>query len=133
MKIVVRTLALFVTAAALMTVQAPAELAAQQIYDVGQLTEKPQIASPMAAQRAIEKAYSSGPASRGVQGKVVLQFVVQASGKVDASSVTVQSTEHGDLASAAKQAISNIEFVPGRVEGTAVATRVVFPISFVAR
>lgn len=107
---------------------APADAMAQQVYEIAELSEKPRIASPMAAQRAIQSAYPGG----GVEGKVLLQFVVTESGKVDASSVEVQSADHSSLADAAKQAIRRIEFVPGQVNGAAVATRVVFPISFVS-
>ncbi|MFW6331524.1 MAG: histidine kinase, partial [Gemmatimonadota bacterium] len=37
------------------------------------------------------------------------------------------------MADAAKKAIAGIEFVPGAVDGSPVATRVIFPIEFVAR
>lgn len=107
-------------------------LSAQDVYDVSQLTDKPSIASPMAAQRAIQRAYPESLHAAGVEGKVILQFVVTPDGTVDASTIVVQSTENAKLADAAKAAIARIEFVPGAVDGATVATRVVFPISFVA-
>ncbi len=117
----------------LAVVTAPEALVAQQVFESSQVTDVPRIASPMAAQRSIERAYSSGLQSRGIQGKVMLQFVVQENGKVDPSSVVVKTADHADLGAAAQEAIASIEFVPGRVQGAAVATRVIFPITFVAR
>ncbi len=119
-------------AAALMAFAVPAAASAQQIYEVSELTEKPRIASPMAAQQAIQRAYSHRLQSQGIEGRVVLQFVVLSNGTVDAGSVVVRQTEEPALSDAAKAAIGNIEFVPGMVGGSAVATRVVFPITFVA-
>lgn len=111
---------------------APTAATAQQIYEVSQLSEKPRIASPMAAQQAIQKAYPRTLQARGIQGRVVLQFVVKSDGHVDPASVVVQQSEADGLSDAAKQAIEKIQFVPGMVSGSAVATRVVFPITFVA-
>ncbi len=103
---------------------------AQTVYELSQLTEKPRIASPMAAQQAIQKAYPRSLQSRGVGGKVTLQFELTASGSVDAASIVVQSADNEELANAARTAVANIEFVPGMVDGSAVRTRVIFPIVF---
>lgn len=118
---------------AALALAAPSAGSAQEVYDPTQLTDKPRIASPMAAQRAIEKSYPTALQRDGVAGKVVLQFVVKADGKVDAGSIVVQSADEPRLQDAAKEAVAGISFVPGSVDGNAVATRVVFPISYVAR
>jgi TonB family protein len=103
---------------------------AQTVYEVSQLTEKPRIASPMAAQRAIQRAYPRTLQTRGVGGKVMLQFVLTEAGRVDEASIVVQASDNDELSAAARSAIANIEFVPGMVDGSAVRTRVVFPIVF---
>ena len=108
------------------------DVSAQEIYDITQLSEKPRIASPMAAQRAIQSAYPKALQAAGTSGKVVLQFVVQSDGRVDGASITVQDAQHPGLAEAAKKAVERIQFVPGVADGNKVATRVVFPISFEA-
>lgn len=118
--------------AAILMLGGASDVSAQQVYDMSELSTKPSIASPMAAQRAIQKAYPASLQSRGIEGKVVLSFVVTTSGKVDPSSIAVQSAEYDGLGDAATKAIADIEFVPGQVDGSAVSTRVVFPISFVA-
>jgi TonB family protein len=105
---------------------------AQTVYELNQLTEKPRIASPMAAQRAIQNAYPRSLQSRGVGGKVTLQFVLTESGTVDPSSIVIQASDNDDLSAAARSAITDIEFVPGMKDGNAVKTRVVFPIVFAA-
>lgn len=116
----------------LVVITAPNRASAQQIYEVNELTEKPRIASPMAAQQAIQNAYPRTLQARGVDGKVILQFVILSDGHVDPESVVVQSTGSDELGEAAKTAIQRIQFIPGMVSGSAVATRVVFPITFVA-
>jgi TonB family protein len=120
-------------AVALASFTTPMAASAQEVYDVNELTEKPRIASPMAAQQAIQRAYSRSSRAQGVQGRVMLQFVVAPTGKVDASTIVVKNSDSPALTNAAKRAIEDIEFVPGMVDGAAVHTRVVFPITFAAR
>jgi len=132
MKIMQRAVVAGFVAAVLGILGAPTMASAQQVYEVSQLTEKPRIASPMAAQQAIQRAYPRSLQARGVEGRVVLEFVLKADGHVDPASVVVQQSESDGLSDAAKQAIEEIQFVPGTVSGSAVATRVVFPITFVA-
>ena len=119
-------------ALALVAFGAPTAASAQAVYDVNEVTEKPRIASPMAAQQAIQRAYSRTLQARGIQGRVILQFVVGTDGEVDPASVVVKESDESALTEAARNAIEGIQFVPGAIDGSAVATRVVFPITFVA-
>jgi protein TonB len=112
---------------------APSSAAAQSpVYEMAQLSAKPRIASPMAAQRAIEGSYPRSLRSLGVAGQVVLQFIVGPDGAVDVSSIQVQSADDDRLQEPAKKGLAQIQFVPGEVDGQPVATRVVFPVRFVS-
>ena len=110
------------------TIEARAQ---DKVYTSAELSSPPSVRSKDAAAAAIERSFPSG--LRAVGGKVQLQFVVSPNGKVDPSSVEVIAASAAALGEAAKKAVSQIEFTPGKVDGNAVATRVVFPVVYAAR
>lgn len=119
---------LLAVAAALAT---PGAAAAQdKIYDPGNLSTMPNFANKKKAARKIQESYPPKLKNAGVSGKVQLQFVVKADGAVDPGSVQVLASDVSALAKAAKKVIKKIQFDPGQADGSAVATRVVFPISY---
>lgn len=105
--------------------------AQDKVYTSAELSSPPSIRSKDAAAAAIERSFPSG--LRSVGGKVQLQFVVTPSGKVDPSSIEIIAASVSALGDAAKKAVTQIEFTPGKVDGNAVATRVVFPVVYSAR
>jgi periplasmic protein TonB len=105
---------------------------AQAIYPPSELTEQPRLQSPRTAQREILSAYPRALQAAGVGGEVMLQLVVLADGSVDATQIQVVGEAHEGLAQAARTAIQKIRFIPGEIDGQAVATRVIIPIAFTA-
>lgn len=105
--------------------------AQDKIYTSSELSSQPSIRSKDAAASAIERSYPSG--MRAVGGKVQLQFVVLPSGKVDPASIEIIAASAAALGDAAKKAVTQIEFTPGKVDGNAVPTRVIFPVVYAAR
>ena len=65
-----------------------------------------------------------------ITGWVLLQFVIQANGAVDPSSIEVLESTHKGFESPAIQVIADSRFRPGRVRGTAVRVSVTQRISF---
>jgi protein TonB len=61
------------------------------------------------------------------------QFVIQADGTVDQTSVKIISTTHPQFASAAEEAIGRFRFNPGRYKGQNVKVLVTMPISWQPR
>lgn len=80
----------------------------------------------------------SGPAPRypemlrraGIEGYVILRFVVDADGQVDEDEVTVIESTHPRFEKPAIQAVTGSRFSPGRVSGKAVATLVQTRVDF---
>ncbi len=80
---------------------------------------------------------SSGPQrfppamqAAGIQGRVVLEFVVDTSGHAEPNSFKVLSSSHKAFEEPAKEMILKSVFKPGRVRGQAVRTRVQQIINF---
>lgn len=108
-------------------------LAAQDangVWNISSLSSPPRVASPAAAQRAIQNSYSRYLQQAGISGKVVLEFVVDAKGSVDPATIRVVQSANDKLTEAAKSALGEIKFVPGVAEGHNVKTRVQFPIVY---
>ena len=69
----------------------------------------------------------------GVEGQVVLEAVVDSSGRVQRASVSVVSATHAGFVEPARQALIATLFRPSRVNGRAVATLVRVPFAFSIR
>lgn len=128
-------LALFPAVAALLLAGPLAGTAAAQddrIYPISEVTNPPKLASSTNAARLIQESYPADLKSRGVGGMVELQFVVDAKGKVDPSTVEVVDATQTALGEAAKKVAAKLDFNPGKVNGSAVKTKVVLPIIYKA-
>ena len=69
----------------------------------------------------------------GVQGRVVLEAVVDSTGRVLSQSISVVSATNPGFVAAARQALLATLFRPARVGGTAVRMRVRIPYEFAIR
>ena len=69
----------------------------------------------------------------GIQGRVVLEAVVDTVGHVEPGSIVVVSAAHPGLVAAARQAVAATLFRPARVRGHAVRVRVRIPMEFTLR
>ena len=128
-------LALFPAVAALLLAGPLAGTAAAQddkVYPISEVTNPPKLASSTNAARLIQESYPADLKSRGVGGMVELQFVVDAKGKVDPSTVEVVDATQTALGEAAKKVAAKLDFNPGKVNGSAVKTKVVLPIIYEA-
>ncbi|WP_337170499.1 TonB family protein [Gemmatimonas aurantiaca] len=128
-------LALFPAVAVLLLAGPLAGTAAAQddkVYPISEVTNPPKLASSTNAARLIQESYPADLKSRGVGGMVELQFVVDAKGKVDPSTVEVVDATQTALGEAAKKVAAKLDFNPGKVNGSAVKTKVVLPIIYKA-
>ena len=78
------------------------------------MTNPPKLASSVNAARLIQESYPADLKSRGVGGMVELQFVVDAKGKVDPSTVEVVDATQTALGEAAKKVAAKLDFNPAR-------------------
>ncbi len=100
------------------------------IYSPSELDVQPKLSSQEMTARLLARSYPADLQRQGVTGTVQVQFVVDATGKVDGTSVKVISSPVPQLADAAKAVVPDIKFRPGEVGGKPVASVVMLPIVY---
>ncbi len=108
----------------------PAAAGGQQVYSPTDLTEMPRLASPKDAGQLVLRSYPSALRDAGIEGKVHLTFIIDPDGKVEPESVEVMSAPVAALGEAASRVAPDLRFEPGKIDGRAVRTRVIFPIAY---
>lgn len=106
---------------------------ANKVYELSELSSPPKLASSVNTARLIQESYPADLKSRGVGGMVEVEFVVDAEGKVDPASVQVVDATQTALGEAAKKVVPKLDFNPGKLNGSAVKTKVVLPIVYKAK
>lgn len=66
----------------------------------------------------------------GVEGRVVVEFVVDTLGRAELDEVRIVSTSHALFAQAVRDALPRYRFTPGELSGRKVRTRVQLPFDF---
>ena len=129
-----RGLVVRLTLAGALVAAIPALAAAQdKVYDAGELTTRPKVASMTKTAALVQRSYPAKLKSAGVDGTVQVQFVVGADGKVEDGSVEVLAATVPALGDAAREVAGQLQFQPGRVNDAPVRTRVLLPIVYKAR
>jgi protein TonB len=103
------------------------EVGVQDVWDAELIEQAPAILAGPAP------AYPELLRQAGLQGRVVLEAVVDTSGRVELGSLTVVSASNPGFVAPARQALSSTLFRPGRVRGHAVRVRVRVPMEFMLR
>jgi periplasmic protein TonB len=118
--------------ALLVVTAAPAAFAqgGEQIYAGEDVDTPPRLANPARTARLVAESYPPQLKRSGVQGQAQIQFVIDASGKVEPGSVEVVLASTPAFAVAAKEVAEKIEFTPGKSKGQPVRTRVLLPIQY---
>jgi protein TonB len=86
--------------------------------------------SPALAGHAIEPRYPAQLRAAGLEGRAVIQFVVDTLGRAEPASVTVMETAHPLFAEAVREVLPRYRFTPGEAAGHKVRTRVQIPFDF---
>ena len=94
------------------------------VYTTAALDEAP------ATIRCASPAYPDTLRRLGVQGRVMLELVIDTLGHPETGSVRTLSSPHDSLSSLAIHAMQACEFTPARVRGRAVRVLVQIPIDF---
>ena len=66
----------------------------------------------------------------GIEGQVLVQFVITSEGKVDASTVKVINASNEQFGTATKQAVERFRFRPGKYQGRPVPVLIQIPITW---
>jgi protein TonB len=94
------------------------------VFDSSAVTDQPlRVWSPPAQ-------YPDALRSAGIQGRVVLEFVIDTLGRVDTASVRVLTTSHPEFALAARQVVYGTRYWPARLGGRKVRMQARVPINF---
>jgi protein TonB len=80
--------------------------------------------------RAIEPRYPAALREAGVQGRVVVQFVVDTLGRAELDELQVVESAHPQFVEAIRTALGRYRFSPGEAGGRKVRTRVQLPFDF---
>lgn len=120
-------------AAAALTALTPAAVRAQdaaRTYTLAEVETKPSLASVANFQRIVSEGYPEDLKRRRMGGIAEVAFVVDATGKVEPASVEVVDATQPAFGEAAKRALLQAGFKPGKVSGNAVRTQVSLPIIY---
>ncbi|HEY2805266.1 MAG TPA: TonB family protein [Gemmatimonadales bacterium] len=66
----------------------------------------------------------------GIEGRVLVEFVIDTTGRAERASLRTVSTSHPLFEAPARTAVMSCRFKPGRIQGRAVRVRVQQPINF---
>lgn len=86
--------------------------------------ERPELLSAPAPE------YPSLLRSAGIQGRVVVRAIIDATGRAEPASVQVIESAHPGFDQSARQSVLGARFRPGRMQGQAVRVLIEFPITF---
>jgi len=103
---------------------------AARTYSLAEVETKPSLSSVTAFQRTVSDGYPEDLKRRRMGGIAEVAFIVDATGKVVPSSVEVVDATQPAFGEAAKKALLQTGFNPGKVSGSAVRTKVSLPIIY---
>ena len=103
---------------------------ASRTYTLAEVETKPSLASVTPFQRIVSEGYPEDLKRRRMGGIAEIAFVVDATGKVEPASVEVVDATQPAFGEAAKKALLQAGFKPGKVSGNAVRTKVSLPIVY---
>jgi TonB family C-terminal domain len=86
--------------------------------------------SPAVLGKALEPRYPAPLHSAGIEGRVIVQFVVDTLGRAEPAEITVMQTSHPAFADAVLEILPRYRFTPGEAAGRKVRTRVQMPFEF---
>jgi protein TonB len=98
--------------------------------DVSLAEEKPQLQNGPEVQRLLQRLYPPLLRDAGITGQVQMKFVVNAQGRVEATSVSVVNASHAQFGEASSKVVEKMRFRPAKVGGRAVPVLVQIPISW---
>jgi periplasmic protein TonB len=86
--------------------------------------------APRLSGRIIEPRYPAPLREAGIQGRVVVQFVVDTLGRAELDALQVVETPHPQFVESVRAALSRYRFTVGEAAGRKVRTRVQMPFEF---
>lgn len=94
---------------------------------------QPELTNRQEIARMLQRLYPERLRDMGVRGRVVVQFVIDANGRVEMGSVRILSSSNDAFTRPARQVLGDMRFRPARVGGRNVRMLTQMPISFNVR
>ena len=107
---------------------AGAPLDASGVLDERAVDRVPRLIGPASSPR-----YPTSLRDAGVQGTVIVQFVIDTLGRAELDGLTVVEAAHPLFAESVRSALTGYRFIPGEAAGRRVRTRVQLPFEFTLR
>ena len=95
---------------------------------IDEVSVRPSLRNESEVQRALERAYPPALRDAGVTGETVLQFVIDADGRVEPGSIEVVSSSDEGFASAARRVAASMRFSPAKAGGRSVRVTTTMPV-----
>jgi TonB family protein len=99
-------------------------------YEVAVLERKPELTNEAQVAGLMQRLYPRMLQDAGIGGTVMMQFVIQADGKVDPASVKVIDSTHEQFGEASVKAVEKFRFRPGQYKGQNVRVLIQMPITW---
>ena len=103
------------------------------VYDLTEVERLPSPRNMPDVSRWLQRNYPPLLRDSGVEGEVVVSFVVDEDGRAERNSIQVTSSSHPGFDETAIQAAERLRFRPAQLEGRAVRVRASLPIRFQVR
>ncbi len=100
------------------------------VYMSDMVEAKPQLANAGEVSRLFERFYPRMLADQGVAGRVMLELIVEADGRVRPGSARIVSATNEQFSGATMRIVERLRFRPARVGGEAVPVMVTIPIDW---
>ncbi len=110
----------------------PGEAEAGFAYEVAVLDSPPVLQNTAAVQAAMLREYPQILLDAGISGRVTAEFVVEADGTVDMSTLKITNSTHDRFVQPSTNVIQRFRYTPGRYKGQPVRVLVSMPISWQA-
>ena len=94
------------------------------VYEIAVVEEQPALIEPGTLE------YPPLLQQAGIEGRAVLEFVLDPQGRVEPATITVVTSSHPGFATAALASLRRMRFSPGRVNGRGVRVLVRMPFDF---
>ncbi len=95
-----------------------------------ELDSPPVLINVNQVQSTLQRLYPRMLQDAGIEGTVVMQFVITETGEVDPTTVKVISATHDQFASASEKAVERFRFRPGKYKGESVRVLIQMPITW---
>jgi TonB family protein len=102
------------------------------VYDVSSVDVKPSLSNSSEISAALQRNYPPLLRDAGVGGTVILGFRVDEDGRVNASTIEIESTDNEQFSEAAKKVVERMRFRPAKVNDRPVKVRLSLPVTFTA-